>query len=45
MARGAIGTLTAGSSTALVSTLVGLIGSVGLKLQIINLNLAVDRAQ
>jgi hypothetical protein len=43
--REAIATLTAGSSTALVNTLVGLIGAVGLKLQVINLNLAADRAQ
>ena len=43
MARGAIGALTAGSSTALVNTLVGLVGAVGLKLQVINLNLAAQR--
>ncbi|NNU41994.1 MotA/TolQ/ExbB proton channel family protein [Ramlibacter montanisoli] len=42
-AREAIGTLTAGSSTALVNTLVGLLGAVGLKLQVINLNLAARR--
>lgn len=42
-ARQAIGTLTSGSSTALVNTLVGLIGAVGLKLQVINLNLAARR--
>lgn len=40
LARGAIASLTAGSATALVNTLVGLIGAVGLKLQVINLNLA-----
>ena len=38
-AQTAIGALTAGSSTALVNTLVGLIGAVGLKLQVLNLNL------
>jgi len=42
-AREAIGTLTAGSSTALVNTLVGLVGAVGLKVQVINLNLAGGR--
>lgn len=42
-AREAIGTLTTGSSTALVNTLVGLLGAVGLKLQVINLNLAARR--
>lgn len=40
LAKGAIGTLTSGSANALVNTLVGLIGAVGLKLQVINLNLA-----
>jgi hypothetical protein len=40
MARRAIGTLTSGSANALVNTLVGLMGAVGLKLQVINLNLA-----
>lgn len=40
LAQKAIGTLTAGSSTALINTLVGLIGAVGLKLQVVNLNLA-----
>ena len=44
-ARGAIGSLTAGSANALVNTLVGLLGAVGLKLQVINLNLAVDHAR
>lgn len=44
-ARQAIGSLTAGSSTALVNTLVGLMGAVGIKLQVINLNLAADRAE
>lgn len=39
-ARMAIGSLTAGSANALVNTLVGLMGAVGLKLQVINLNLA-----
>ncbi len=39
-ARTAIGSLTAGSANALVNTLVGLMGAVGLKLQVINLNLA-----
>jgi MotA/TolQ/ExbB proton channel family len=42
-AQTAIGALTAGSSTALVNTLVGLIGAVGLKLQVVNLNLAASR--
>jgi uncharacterized membrane protein YfcA len=42
-AQAAIKSLTAGSSTALVNTLVGLLGAVGLKLQVINLNLAVSR--
>ena len=41
--QAAIGSLTAGSSTALVNTLVGLIGAVGLKLQVVNLNLAASR--
>ncbi|HEY5931144.1 MAG TPA: MotA/TolQ/ExbB proton channel family protein, partial [Burkholderiales bacterium] len=45
MAQGAIGELTAGSSTALVNTLVGLVSAVGLKLQVINLNLAAQRDQ
>jgi MotA/TolQ/ExbB proton channel family len=45
MAKGAIGALTSGSSTALVNTLVGLVGAVGLKLQVINLNLAAHRDQ
>lgn len=40
MARHAIASLTSGSATALVNTLVGLMAAVGLKLQIINLNLA-----
>lgn len=44
-ARGAISSLTAGSANALVNTLVGLLGAVGLKLQVINLNLAVDHAR
>jgi len=39
-ARGAIGALTAGSANALVNTLIGLVAAVGLKLQVINLNLA-----
>jgi len=43
LAQKGIGSLTAGSSTALVNTLVGLIGAVGLKLQVINLNLAASR--
>jgi hypothetical protein len=43
LARSAIATLTSGSSTALVNTLVGLIGAIGLKLQVINLNLAARR--
>ena len=43
LARNAIASLTSGSSTALVNTLVGLIGAIGLKLQVINLNLAVRR--
>lgn len=38
--RAAIGNLTSGSANALVNTLVGLMGAVGLKLQVINLNLA-----
>lgn len=42
-AQAAIKNLTSGSSTALVNTLVGLLGAVGLKLQVINLNLAVSR--
>ena len=40
MAQRAISSLTSGSSTALINTLVGLIGAVGLKLQVVNLNLA-----
>jgi hypothetical protein len=40
MAQKSISALTAGSSTALINTLVGLIGAVGLKLQVVNLNLA-----
>lgn len=40
LARRAISSLTGGSATALVNTLVGLIAAVGLKLQVINLNLA-----
>lgn len=40
IAQNGIGTLTAGSSTALINTLVGLLGAVGLKLQVINLNQA-----
>lgn len=43
LAQTTIGTLTAGSSTALINTLVGLIGAVGLKLQVVNLNLAASR--
>jgi hypothetical protein len=43
LAQTAIGSLTAGSSTALVNTLVGLIGAVGLKLQVVNLNLAASQ--
>jgi hypothetical protein len=43
VAQAAIKMLTTGSSTALVNTLVGLLGAVGLKLQVINLNLAVSR--
>lgn len=39
-AQTAIGSLTGGSATALVNTLVGLMGAVGLKLQVLNLNLA-----
>lgn len=42
-AQTAVGVLTAGSATALVNTLVGLIGAVGLKLQVVNLNLAASR--
>ena len=44
-ARVAIGSLTAGSANALVNTLVGLMGAVGLKLQVINLNLAAGHEQ
>jgi len=43
LAQAGIGTLTAGSSTALINTLVGLVAAVGLKLQVINLNLAASR--
>ena len=43
LAQKAISTLTTGSSTALINTLVGLMGAVGLKLQVINLNLAGSR--
>lgn len=39
-AQSAIASLTSGSATALVNTLVGLIGAVGLKLQVLNLKLA-----
>ncbi|HEX2543672.1 MAG TPA: MotA/TolQ/ExbB proton channel family protein [Ramlibacter sp.] len=45
VARRAISSLTAGSATALVNTLVGLVGAVGLKLQVINLNLAARHEQ
>lgn len=45
LARRAISSLTSGSATALVNTLVGLIGAVGLKLQVINLNLAARHEQ
>jgi MotA/TolQ/ExbB proton channel family len=42
-AQTAVGMLTSGSATALINTLVGLIGAVGLKLQVVNLNLAAAR--
>jgi hypothetical protein len=45
LARRAISSLTAGSATALVNTLVGLVAAVGLKLQVINLNLAASHAE
>ena len=45
LARQAISSLTAGSATALVNTLVGLVAAVGLKLQVINLNLAASHAE
>lgn len=44
-AQTAVASLTAGSATALVNTLVGLIGAIGLKLQVLNLNLAASRAE
>jgi hypothetical protein len=42
-AQTAISHLTGGSATALVNTLVGLVGAVGLKLQVLNLNLAASQ--